>query len=80
MKGYVTQVELVREAGRATLLTRKTVDTPAGVQIIEDRTPMSEASIREWLNARGWYYAGHKAGAFVYKPGHKHVALAVEVE
>lgn len=79
MKGYVTKIELVRVRGQVSMRTRKYCDTPMGEHVVEDRTPMAEATIRAWLNARGWYYAGHKAGVYTYKPSHKHVALTVEV-
>jgi hypothetical protein len=79
VKGYVTKVELVRQAGKATLRTIKTVETPAGITFVEDRTPMQQAQIDKWLRARGWYYAGHSGGSFTYKPGPKAVALTVEV-
>jgi hypothetical protein len=79
MKGYVTKVELVRQAGKATLRTIKTVETPAGVQTVEDRTPMQQAQIDGWLRARGWQYVGLRGGSFTYKPGPKAVTLVVEV-
>jgi hypothetical protein len=79
VKGYLTKIELVRVSGQVCLTTRKHVDTPMGAHVVEDMTPMTEANIRAWLNARGWYYAGHKAGVYTYKPSHKHVALTVEV-
>lgn len=79
MKAYVTKIELVRVAGQVSLTTRKYCDTPVGTQVVESLTPMAEATLREWLTQRGWYYAGHKAGVYTYKPGHKHVALTLEV-
>jgi hypothetical protein len=79
VKGYVTKIELERVAGKVCLRTRKHCDTPMGAHVVEDMTPMTEASIRTWLTARGWYYAGHKAGVYVYRPGSKATALTVEV-
>lgn len=79
MKGYVTKIIVVRETGRATLRTRKFVDTPMGETVVEDLTAMGQTKIHDWLLARGWYYAGHVAGTFTYKPGHKAVTLTVEV-
>jgi hypothetical protein len=79
MKGYVQKIELVRQAGKATLRTIKTVETAAGMTTVEDRTPMQQAHIDGWLRARGWQYVGLRGGAFTYKPGPKAVALVVEV-
>jgi hypothetical protein len=79
VKGYVTKIELVRVQGQVSLTTRKHCDTPMGAHVVEDMTPMTEGAIRSWLTARGWYYAGHKAGAYAYKPGSKATVLTVEV-
>jgi len=79
VKGYVTKIELVRVHGQVSLTTRKHCDTPMGAHVVEDMTPMTESAIRSWLTGRGWYYAGHKAGVYTYKPGHKATTLTVEV-
>jgi hypothetical protein len=79
VKAYITKIELERVHGQVSMRTRKYCDTPMGEHVVEDRTPMAEAAIRAWLTARGWYYAGHGAGVYTYKPGSKATALTVEV-
>ncbi len=77
-KLYVTKITVYPLQGGMQEVV-KVVDDPR-IGTITDKTVMTMTAIKTHLLSKGWYYAGHKGGGYVYMPRQNGaVRLTVEV-
>jgi hypothetical protein len=66
-KLYVTKITVFPLQGGMQEVV-KAVDGDPYIETVTDKTVMSMTAIKTHLLSRGWYYAGHKGGGYVYMP------------